>query len=147
MQIKLKELALAVNRQIKEAFPSITITSKDISEGFIRPSFFVDFDSFQAERMSGRRTEKSIQIIIYYFPSDRYQYKLELLEVQEGLENAFLDGLLIDEETTLFTGELTSIVVDGVLQFEIKLDYVEIEFEDERTREDIPFVGELIYKG
>lgn len=97
--------------------------------------------------MSGRRTEKSIQIIIYYFPSDRYQYKLELLEVQEGLENAFLDGLLIDEETTLFTGELTSIVVDGVLQFEIKLDYVEIEFEDERTREDIPFVGELIYKG
>lgn len=144
--IKLKTLALAVNRQIKRAFPAIPITSKDITEGFDRPSFFVDFDSFRAEQMSKRRTERSNHIVIYYFPSDRYQYKLEVLDVQETLEDAFIDGLVIDDETVLYVGEVTGQVVDGVLQVEFDLDYMEIE-SGEDLDDDTPFMENLYYEG
>lgn len=144
--IKLKTLALSINKQIKDVFPSIPITSKDIEEGFERPSFFVDFDSFRAEQVSRRRAERSGHIVIYYFPSDRYQYKMELLDVQETLENVFLDGLVIDEETILYVGEISSQVIDGVLQFEFDLDYMEIE-SGENLEDNTPFMENLYYEG
>lgn len=144
--IKFKTLALAINKQIKAAFPDIPITSKDIEEGFDRPSFFVDFDSFRAEQMTRRRAERSHHIVIYYFPSDRYQNKLELMETQEGLEDAFIDGLVIDDETVLYVGETTGQVIDGVLQFEFDLDYMEIEFGDD-AEDDTPYMENLYYEG
>ena len=145
-QITLKELALAINQQIIQAFPSIPITTKDIKEGFSRPSFYVDFDSFRASKPGTRRTEKNNRVTIYFFPTDRYQYKLETLEVQEGLQAAFIDRLVIDESLSLITGETTGEVVDGVLQFEINLEYIEIENVD-LADEVLPYMEELNYKG
>lgn len=139
----LKEIALAINKKLKSVFPNIGINSTDISEGFQRPSFFVDFENTTLQQQSARRVDRSIHCIIYFFPTDRYQNKIEILEVQEKLEDAFRDELLVGEHR-LYMGEISSDKVDGVLQVSFDIVYTSI---CDLTRDDDAFMEELHYKG
>ena len=140
----LKEIALAINEQLIRAVPEIPITSKDIREGIERPSFFVDFDPSRVQRNTARMLERTITVTIFFFPTDRYKYKLEMLDVQQRLEDAFNDELVIDSDTRLYTGEITSQKVDGVLQFSFDIAFTAIEPAND---DDIPMMEELIFKG
>lgn len=142
----LKSLALAINQKLTEVFPEIPITNKDITEGFARPSFYTDFDSFRVLQTSGRRTDKTVHVTIYFFPTDRYQYKLELLDVQEELQAAFCDELVLADGTRLYMGELESEVVDGVLQFAFDIAFTQYA-DPELSDSDAPYMQELNYKG
>lgn len=142
----LKELALAINKKLSEVFPKIPIATKDITEGFERPSFYTDFDSFRVLQTSGRRTDKTVHVTIYFFPSDRYQYKLELLDVQEKLQAAFCDELALANGARLYMGELESIKTDGVLQFSFDIAFT--EYADPKLSDsDAPYMEKLNYKG
>lgn len=137
--ITLKDIKLAINNLIEATFPEIEISSKDIKEGFSRPSFFIDF-----EAMSKHSTEEQVirelQIIIYYFPSDPHKNSLELLEVQEKLEEVF-DLKLNVSDRYFNIDDPSGVKSDGVLQFSFSIKY-----EEGREIEEAELMENLIIK-
>jgi hypothetical protein len=64
--IILKDIKLAINNLIEATFPEIEISSKDIKEGFARPSFFVDFET-TSKHSTDEQIIRELQVIIYSF--------------------------------------------------------------------------------
>ena len=120
--ITYKDIKKAVNTLLIKQF-GIEINSNDVEEGFIRPSFFVSFDD-TLRSSTVDQIEKSLTIRIYYFPTDRYNNSIELLEVQEELENLF--DLKLPVKDRLFNiFEAESVVTDGVLAFSFDIEFLE----------------------
>lgn len=128
--ITLEKIAFAINETLAAAFPDIPIQSTDITEGFKRPSFFVDFEDVTASAYGSCSKERSITVMIYYFPKDRYKNKLEIMRVQEGLQNAFHRHLTIDEEFVIHLPEIEFSKVDGVLQSSFDLYTLESDLNE-----------------
>lgn len=125
--ITLKQIAKVINDKLAEVLPAVPVQSKDISEGYPRPSLYVDFDEVTAAQYGARGKERTIQVIIYFFPTDRYKPKLEILEVQEILEGAFSGDFTIEDGFVVYPLEVNSVKVDGILQFSFEIYYIEID--------------------
>lgn len=126
--ITYKQIKKAINDKLKSKF-FIEINSKDISEGFIRPSFFVDFENITRTGLESQ-IERSFTVRIYFFPTSKDAYSMEVLDVLEGLEEIF-DLKLHVEDRYFNILETNSDTTDGVLQFEF-----EIQYEDSREIEE-----------
>jgi hypothetical protein len=137
------EIALAINTKLNEMFPEIPINTKDIKEGFARPSFTVDFDNSTKSPFGSHGVEHNVHIVIYFFPTDKNQYKIEMLNVQEELENAFNHSLKIKDGFVVFPNELISDKADGVLQIAFDVHYIEIDYseagENQENMENLNF--------
>lgn len=119
--ITYKDIKIAVNRKLKTL--GIEITSKDVTEGFNRPSFFVEFLN-SIRSADENQVHKSLNVQIYYFPTDRYEYSLEVLEIQEQLEYLFeLKLPVVDRLLTI--NEANADMVDGVLNFSFDIEFYE----------------------
>lgn len=68
------------------------------------------------------QVEKSLTVRIYYFPSDRYEYAIEVLEMQETLEELF-DLKLGVKDRYLNVDELTTFMNDGVLNCSFDMEF------------------------
>lgn len=133
--ISYKDIKLAVNTLLSEHF-QIEIQSNDVKEGFNRPSFFVEMDDM-ARSSTETHVEKGLTIRIYYFPSNRYAYSIEVLEVQETLESLFdLKLHVLDRQFNIH--ETQSDLVDGVLSFSFDIHYYE-----GKTKDSAPFMEYL----
>jgi hypothetical protein len=120
--ITYKDIKLAVNEKLISDF-DYEIQSTDIKEGFKRPSFFVEFDNMN-HSSTLTQVQRSLTITIYFFPSDRTSYSLEILDVQERLENLFdLKLSVLDRKFNV--PETNSEVTDGVLIFSFDIQYEE----------------------
>lgn len=137
----LKAIKLAINEKIIAAYPNVIIQSKDIKEGFDRPCFYVDFRTGNLSTISPEFSIRRLSVTIYYFPSDRYEYSIENLEVQETLEKSFLGKLIIDERHFI-VHEVSSLVNDGVLQVSFDLDIQ--SYNDEDLSDANELMGKLI---
>lgn len=135
--ITYKDIKMAVNRKLKTL--GIEINSKDVTEGFIRPSFFVEFLN-SIRSADENQVYKSLSVQIYYFPTDRYEYSIEVLDVQEQLENLF-DLKLQVLDRFLNIHEVNSTVTDGVLNISF-----DIEFYDGKEYLEGPIMEELVYE-
>ncbi|WP_456273628.1 phage tail terminator family protein [Bacillus sp. AK031] len=126
--ITYKDIVTAVNSKLSSF--EVEINSRDVKEGFPRPSFFVQL---LPSTRSGDvdNVHKMLTVQIYFFPSDRYTYSLEVLEVQENLEYAF-DLKLKVQNRYLNIMDAESVLTDGVLNFSFAL-----EFYDGREYEDL----------
>jgi hypothetical protein len=99
----------------------IEINSNDVSEGFNRPSFFVSLDN-QNKSSTTDQVERTLTIRINYFPSDRYNSSLELMDITERLENVFdLKLGVLDRQFNIL--EVSSLVTDGVLEFSFDINF------------------------
>jgi hypothetical protein len=119
----LKQIKLAINDMILAKFPAIEIQSTDVKEGFNRPSFFVQLDNI------GRDTklyvsERGLTTRIYYFPEDRYNYSLEIMDIQDSLESIFNLNFKVGNRTITIS-ETRGQEIDGVLEFEFDFEFVE----------------------
>ncbi len=120
--LSLKNIKLAINELIINKFPGIDIQSNDVKEGFKRPSFFVDFDNvYKIDHLSN--FERGMTVRIYYFPSDRHKYQLEVLEKQEEIEGLFRLGFTIGDRHLSIANSIESDVIDGVLEVSFELRY------------------------
>lgn len=134
--ITYKDIKKAINSLLTNKF-AIDINSNDVKEGFIRPSFFVQLEN--SNRSSDEsQVHKSLTVQIYYFPSDRHKYSIEVMEVQEQLENLFdlklkvLDRFFNIDDTNATT-------TDGVLSFSFDIAFYEgREFEYNTNGVDYP---------
>jgi len=136
--ISLKDILKAINILIKSNFPAIDIQSMDISEGFKRPSFFVDADNYRSGSMMTLYKDRNLPIRIYYFPTSAKKNRIELIEVQEKLESIFLNSIKVNENFVIPINEVYADIVDGVLQFSFDLFTVEELINEDDT------TGELI---
>lgn len=117
--ITYKDLRIAVNRKLKTT--GIEVNSEDVSEGFNRPSFFVEFLNI-ARSSDENQVHKSLSVQIYYFPTDRYEYAIEVLEMQETLENIF-DLKLAIKDRLINVEDIDTGIVDGVLNCSFDLAF------------------------
>lgn len=126
--ISSEDIIKAINDKIEDNFPGVDKQSTDIKEGFERPCFYVQIDDNKANKLNPSSKEKTLTIRIYYFPKDRYENRIELLEKQDTLENMFFDGLQVNENFYIpsLDNELTFTTVDGVLQLSFDLYYVQL---------------------
>lgn len=121
--ITLTETMKAICDQLKHHLIDVPIQSSDISEGFSRPSLFVEFTNISTSRGLVNSRERVIEVTVFYFPTDANNHEIELLEKQESIEEAFIDPFQIKGGFYVFATELDSVVSDGVLQtsFEIQM--------------------------
>lgn len=136
--ITYKQIKKSINEKLKAKF-NIEINSRDIREGFIRPSFFVDFENINKNALESQ-IERSFTVRIYFFPTDRNAPSMEILDVLEQLEEIFDLKLQVgDRHLNIF--ETNSETTDGVLQFEF-----DIHFEDGREVTEVETMSELKFK-
>lgn len=141
--ITLIQIGTAINKRLKEVLPNISINTKDITEGFVRPSLTVDFDNTTSSKFGTQGFERTLSVIVYFFPSTQTKYKFEILEVQQLLELGFADNLEIIEGFVVFPSELSSTKVDGVLQFSFDIQLIEIKEEITDGSDGIELMEEL----
>lgn len=123
--ITYKDIRIAINQKLKTT--GVPVNSRDVSEGYPRPSFFVQLNNV-GRSGDENQVHKSMTVQIYFFPTDRYEYAIEVLEMQEALENLF--DLKLPVKDRLFNvDEYNSFVNDGVLNC-----MFDMEFYDARDR-------------
>ncbi|MEH6940779.1 phage tail terminator family protein [Bacillus sp. JJ722] len=125
--ITYKDIKNAINTLLIKEF-KIKINSNDVKKGFARPSFFVSFDNMGRDGDTSQ-VHKSLTIRINYFPSDRDENSIELMDVNEQLGNLF-DLKLPVLDRFFNIDEPKADVIDGVLEFSF-----DIEFFDARENE------------
>lgn len=138
--ITLKDIAKAVNTVIMTAvvgtkYNKTEITSDDISEGFKRPSVFVELENVKQSPRNAKVIETTLTVRIYYFPTDRIKHKIELLEMNEIIGNAFINSVKVNDNFIIPIEEVEFDVVDGVLQCSFELYYAQ-ELDDSLIGDD-----------
>ena len=119
--ISLKEVMLAINRKINESL-QINVDSKNLEEEFERPSIRTSIDNLKTSAFMQSMKERNFIVRIYYFSKNREKNKIELLEIQEKLEEAFFSHLKIKGAFFIYIDEIIFNVTDGILigEFEVR---------------------------
>lgn len=145
--IDYKDIKKAINNQLDKT--DVEIQSRDVREGFNRPSFFVQLDNVER---SGTPTqiELSLTVRIYYFPTDPHEYAIEVLEMQDWLSELF-DLKLKVKDRLLPISEINSKVTEGVLQVDFDMKFEqgrekEKEFDDFREEHPYEDMENLYYE-
>ena len=121
--VLIKDIVKAINQKLKDNFPSITIQSTDVKEGYTRPCFYVDVVDFENELLMNEFDRKTAAFTLYYFPSDPINNRLELLEIRESLTDAFIGILDIGQGFKIHILDTAANVNDGVLSFDFEIEY------------------------
>ena len=117
------DIIKAINKQLKATFPEITIQSTDVKEGYKRPCFYVDVIDFDGEIFMDAYDHKTAAFTIYYFPSDPNNYRVELLEIREKLNDTFIGVLDVAQGFKIHILDTAANVSDGVLGFDFEIEY------------------------
>lgn len=128
--ITLIDIQKAIEKLIKEAlkgtdFSSIKPTPEDITESIPRPGIKVRLEGTENGKFNALCREKTVTVRIYFFAKDRNKYAIDNLKMQELLENAFLNDLIIEESFFIPINNVESVVTDGVLICSFDLYMVE----------------------
>lgn len=124
--MKYSDIMTAINNKL-EMIDDISISS-DVTEGIERPSFFVQFDNIGTKPFMQVGKDTSFNCYIHYFPSDKKESQVELLEMRNTLEDLFLDELIVNEYNIMIDSlDIDENQNDGqgkflICQFEIKIN-------------------------
>lgn len=128
--ITLKDINTAIVSQIKEGlsnttYSTVDFASTDIKEIVVRPSFYIEFADNKTGRFNNSNKERTLNTKVYYFPTDKYKYKIELMEVQGYLEDIFLEYLKVTDDFYIDINEIDFDITSGVLICTISLYTIE----------------------
>lgn len=130
--VALSTILKAVNQNILNAltdtnYNKIKIESKNFTDGITRPSIRVLYSTGTGKFNSALK-ERLLNIKILFYAKDKNNYNLDNINMQDILENAFLEDLLIQEGFYMpycnSNGDIepmTSDIVDGILQCSFNL--------------------------
>lgn len=129
--VTILEVNKAVNDRLKAAlvgtdFSSVPIVAEDISEPIVRPSLKVGIEYGLNNRFNANCRERSLTCRIYFFAQNRNKYKFDNANMQDILENAFLEDLEIEEVFFVSIDNFESEVSDTVLTCNFDLYAVEL---------------------
>lgn len=140
--ITYKDIRKSINQQLSKT--GIEINSRDVSEGFNRPSFFVQLNNI-GRSSDESQVHRSMMVQIYYFPTDRYEYSIEVLEMQETLEELFELKLPV-KDRFFNVDEFRSDTVDGVLNARFDLEFYDARSRNKYEQYPSELMGELDFE-
>lgn len=117
------------------------INSRDIKEGFKRPSFFVQLEN-NIRSGTPDQIHRFVTIHIYYFPDDRYNVAMDLLKMEDQMEELF-DLKLKVKDRYLNINELNSFVNDDVLNVSFDLEFEIARRKNIYDPDNVEFMEEL----
>lgn len=132
--VKYTEIHKAIVKKISsKVSDEIKITSEDITKGFERPSFFVNLDNIRTEDFKQECKNTSLTVRLYYFSKKIEKNKIELLDMQNLLDEIFLDDSIIkiNEEISVEVFSIEYNTIDKVLHC-----YFDIEISENYNRID-----------
>jgi len=138
------EIIKAINLKIQQSFLDVPFQSIEDKEGLIRPSFRTNIEGISASNFMNFAKDRELTVRIYYFPKEKYKYRMELLDVQDKLEDLFLleNTIVTESSFVIEIFEFQFDVVDGVLHF-----YFDLKLSEDINRiDDSEYMEELIYK-
>lgn len=139
--VKYTEISRAIVERL-ENNTNIEILSVD--EGITRPSFFVLFDNVKASDFMRETLDREITVRIYYFSSTVDNNEIELLNMQDKLNEIFLEDNLIrvNEYMNIEIDGLEFNVTDKVLHcyFDLRLSE---NYDRSKHDADKPYMEEL----
>ncbi|MFD3271517.1 DUF6838 family protein [Paenibacillus dendritiformis] len=123
------QLNKAINDKIKAEFPSIPIQSRDVTEGFERPSFYVNLETRETETFQFN-VRRDMTCRIRFFPTDRYEFKEEAYDIQDRLEELFgLNFPVLGRTITLGSAETD--IIDKVVHYDFDFSYYDVAGQEE----------------
>lgn len=117
----------AVKSKLRNTFKNTNIQSQDISEGFKRPSFFIELDNIKVSDFMTKLQETDLTVRISYFPSKVNYNTSEICSTLDILNRTFIEDNLLELEEGYITEVNASnvSVVDKVLHFDFDINLSE----------------------
>jgi len=126
--VKYIDILKAINKLLEDNFSNVPILSeKDVEEKIIRPSFMVSMDNISSNNFMNAVIDKSVTIRIYYFPSNKYKYKIENLNMIDRLNELFVENeiLKLENFSMLLSSEISTDMVQSVLNYNFEIEFSE----------------------
>ena len=117
----------AVKSKLRNTFKNTNIQSQDISEGFKRPSFFIELDNIKVSDFMTKLQETDLTVRISYFPSKVNYNTSEICSTLDILNRTFIEDNLLELEEEYITevNDSNVSVVDKVLHFDFDINLSE----------------------
>ena len=121
--LPINRVTVAVKKKLKNTFKNIDIQSQDISEGFKRPSFFIELDNIKVNDFMKKLQETELTVRISYFPSKVNYNTSEIYSTLDILNKTFVEDSILELEEGYVTevNESSISVVDRVLHFDFDI--------------------------
>ena len=121
--LAINRVTAAVKRKLENTFKNTDIQSQDISEGFKRPSFFIELDNIKVNDFMKKLQETELTVRISYFPSKVNYNTSEIYSTLDILNKTFVEDSILELEEGYVTevNESSISVVDRVLHFDFDI--------------------------
>ncbi|WP_099192218.1 phage tail terminator family protein [Tepidibacter mesophilus] len=120
--IKNSDIYKCVVQRLEIKYANTKITTPDKKEGLIRPSFLLKLDTDNSSDFMNDAKDKNMTVRIYYFSKDRNENYLENMDIQDELEELFLNQkLYLNDGSVLNILRLEFDTVDKVLHCSFEL--------------------------
>lgn len=139
-----EQIKTSIVSKLKGCSPGIRVQKNDIEEGIERPCFYIDIKNVDIANLMGNFDEKNIAFDILYFPKDKKNNTLDILERMSELAKGFNENrvIKIDEGYLVEAEKVKLFEVDKVLHLTFEIDLSE-EYEKEAKE----LMEDLILKG
>lgn len=96
----------ALSGLIETNFPNYPVHDRDIEEGFVRPSYFIDIEETVAENVTQYLIRESCQLKIYFFAENNYHGFLNLLQMRASLLDLLRMPLPVTDDNNEVVGHI-----------------------------------------
>jgi hypothetical protein len=120
---------------LKNNFPDHKIYGEKVTQGLIRPCFFVDLIPVDIEEINPEMQERSMFVDIQYMSNE--DTKAKNLETAETLSRIFT--IVEFNNFRIRTTNKRFEIVDGILHYLFDLDFIVLGSQEENT----PLIGEI----
>ena len=87
------DIIKALSLLIEKHFPEYPVNDRDLTEGFDRPSYFIDVDRVETTDLTAYLMQEESDIVLYFFEEDNYRGFLKLLQMKNQLVTVLKDPL------------------------------------------------------
>ena len=120
------------------------VNDRDISEGFDRPSFFIEIVDFRNEDIGEGLRGDTLSIYIYYFNERRETGYLNLLKARESIREMLAVPIQITDGYSLTPDDIVETINKADMTYIVNFDAVLYQFRPEAEGE---FMQELEVNG
>lgn len=90
------DIIRALTERLEKEFPNYPVTTRDLTEGFDRPSYYIDVEEVRSGQLTSDYVREAADLIIYYFAEDIYKGFLDLLNVKAKLQEILDEPLKVE---------------------------------------------------
>ena len=88
----------ALTLLVESKFPNYPVNDRDLTEGFDRPSYFIDIDEVRGENVTSELVKETADISLYFFEEDIYSGFLKLLDMKNDLLELLNNPLALTDD-------------------------------------------------